>query len=756
MKAVSFFRQRYPFLGILLSSIAGILLSSLFGPGVLLFIGLSCASLFLFLFRKLGGICWAVTLVVFALLHLWSWSLSPARTLADDLDRERDVVAVRGVIIGEPRRSQSGLATFPLRIEEVSRVEGGKIITKAPLTLQVRWSGKRPFYGDRVLFQGMAGRPTPPRNPGEMDYRRWLARHGIYTRIEVDPSMPGTIESGGHGNPLMAFAIRSRQRMEEILAIDLAGAPEVRGAIDGICLGVTEHAPEGFTDDFRFTGTMHLFAVSGLHVGMLAVILWFALKAFRIPRGWAVAVTIPTLFFYVLVTGMKIGSIRSATMASILLIGISLFRRSPLLNTLAAAAFLQLALDTNDLFSAGWQFSYSVVFAIIVAAPRIEAWLIRLHAPDPFLPSKLIVSRERFGFQVWHHVAGLAAVSASAWIGAILPTLAYFHLISFSAFGANLLAVPLAFLVISLGALSLATGMFSSWISGAFNNTNWLVTKLLLLVVQGSAMMPGGHWFVGPAAPASPTMTMLDLHGSSCSVIRDGSEFTLINAGKKRDAGATILPCLESMGANSIRSCLITKVDASHLGGLPILSKVIHVSDILVASTGYESPTGKRLLSSLNTHPALPGKSIFLSRRVSAEVLTPSFDKLPVIRILLGESRILILPSADPEIISSLSVLPDDSLHAEVLVLPLGSAEFVSMLALITRIGPKAVITQLSPFKQNEVPSREWEQLLGSKGITLYRQDRSGAVFMGSEPGSACIRSYLSLEKDPSLLLGHP
>jgi hypothetical protein len=123
---------------------------------------------------------------------------------------------------------------------------------------------------------------------------------------------------------------------------------------------------------------------------------------------------------------------------------------------------------------------------------------------------------------------------------------------------------------------------------------------------------------------------------------------------------------------------------------------------------------------------------------------------------LLGESRILILPSADPEIISSLSVLPDDSLHAEVLVLPLGSAEFVSMLALITRIGPKVVITQLSPFKQNEVPSREWEQLLGSKGITLYRQDRSGAVFMGSEPGSTCIRPYLSLEKDPSLLLGHP
>jgi ComEC/Rec2-related protein len=730
VKAVSFFKQRYPLLGILLAAIAGILLSSLLGSGWCLVAGVLCVSLLLLLFHKQGGICWAVTLAIFALLHLWNWNVSPARSLADDLIRESNGVSVQGVIIGEPRLSHSGLATFPLRLQEVRGLEGEKIITKAPVTVQVRWSGEVPSYGDRVVFQGTAVRPAPPRNPGEMDYRRWLARHGIYTRIEVDPSIPGTILSGGHGSALMAFAIRSRQRMEEILSIDLAGAAEVRGAIEGICLGVTEHAPEGFTDDFRFTGTMHLFAVSGLHVGMLAVILWFALKAVRIPRVWAVILTIPSLFFYVLVTGMKMGSIRSATMASILLIGISLFRRSPLLNTLAAAAFLQLALDTNNLFSAGWQFSYSVVFAIIVVAPGIESWLIRFHEPDPFLPAKLITTRERWGFRAWHHVAGLAAVSASAWIGAILPTLAYFHLISFSAFGANLLAVPLAFLVISLGALSLVTGMFSSWIAGAFNNANWLITKLLLLIVQGSAMMPGGHWFVGPAAPASPTMTMLDLHGSSCSIIRDGSEFILINAGKKRDAGATILPCLESMGANSIRSCLITKVDASHLGGLPVLSKELHVSDVLVASPTHGSAMGKSLLSSLKSRLVFPSKLISLSRRVSAEVLKTGDDAFPVIRIMIDDSRILILPSADQETISSLSGLSDDSLHADVLVLPLGDGEFSSSMALIARVTPMTVITPVSPLKRHGVPSREWEKLLSGKGIALFRQDETGALII--------------------------
>jgi hypothetical protein len=292
----------------------------------------------------------------------------------------------------------------------------------------------------------------------------------------------------------------------------------------------------------------------------------------------------------------------------------------------------------------------------------------------------------------------------------------------------------------------LVASIFSSWIAGAFNNANWLVTKFLLLVVQGSAMMPGGHWFVGPAAPSSPTMTMLDLHGSSCSIIRDGSEFLLINGGRKRDAGATILPCLESMGANSIRSCLITKVDASHLGGLPILSKEIHVSDILVASQGYESPMGKSLLSSLTSHPAMAGNSISLSRRVSAEVLTTGVDGIDVVRIMLGKSRILILPSADQEMISSLSHVPDDSLQAEVLVLPLGGVELASTMALIARISPRVVISPVSPFKRNGVPSREWDQLLAGKEIAFFRQDETGALSIDSIECNPCVRSFLCPE----------
>ena len=604
MKGASLLRQRFPFAGLLLAAICGILLGEYFSSPW--WMGVTIGGLILVLTVFVckesgvlhGGIpCQIFTLCAFSLIHAWNWSDAPSRILSEWFENHPGEYEVRGIISEEPRIATSGGVTFPMRLERVERMvfpESAGEMTMMPVTVQVRWAGDPVSYGDRVSFHGVVGRPEVPRNPGDMDYRRWLERHGIYNRFRIDPSSPGLVESHGHGNPIRAWAITARHRMEKILSTDLENAPEELGAIKGICLGVTDNTPEGFTDDFRFTGTMPLFSVSGLHVGMLAVLIWFFLKTVRVPRLWAVGVTIPALFFYVAVTGLKSGSIRSATMASILMIGLVLYRRAPMINTLAAAASLQLAIDTNTLFSAGWQFSYAVVFAILVAAPPIEERIRALHCPDLFLPEKLLTRRERMLFGWWNEFSGLVAVSTAAWVGSLIPTIAYFHLISFSAIGANLLAVPLAFGVLTLGVLALLGGTFSLWVAGAFNNANWLVTKLLLFVVHGSALIPGGHWFVGAPRKPYPVMTLLDLRGASCAVIGSGGEFAMIDAGRKRDALSTVIPFLESSGVNSIRSILITKADAAHLGSVPEIMHEVPVGRMGVPPAPGRSTVSKR------------------------------------------------------------------------------------------------------------------------------------------------------------------
>lgn len=766
LKAIPLSSQRFPFFGPLVAAIAGILLVSELKPvwwvsvAPLIILPLVLVDPL----RKRGGVCWALTFLIFALLHFWSWSDAPGRKLAEVFESPRSVegthaegshavadpqggeFVVRGVITGEPKRASSGRTSFPMRVEEIQGLSDGFLVT-APVTVLVGWEGEPPAYGDRVSFQAHPERFPPPPNPGSMDYRRWLERHGIYTEFRIDPSIPGRILEHDVGNPLFTWALGARHWIEAILSTDLPKDSPELSAIKGITLGVTENAPDGFTDDFRFTGTMHLFAVSGLHVGMLAVIVWFVLKLIRVPRLWGVAMTIPILFFYVVVTGMKMGSIRSATMASILLCGFVLFRRSPLLNTLAASAFLQLAWDTNSLFSAGWQFSYSVVLAILIIAAPVEHWLCHLWAPDPFIPPIMITPVERFAFSTWKHVAGLVAVSASAWVGSLIPTVAYFHLISLSAFGANLLAVPLAFLVLSLGALSLMSGCFSLWIAGAFNNANWLVTKLLLVIVQGSAMIPGGHWFVGSPHASYPEMTILDLRRDSCAVIRSHGEFALINAGGKRSATGTILPFLESSGVNSLKDVLITKADAADVGGLPTLARELKIGRIGIPRDSGRSSVAKSVLSTAKGVQQLyPGMSWPILTDVTAEILSsPSLASKAVLptRLSLGELRVLLLPRLSPEVMTDVLALPQKAIRSDILVVPLGGSAIVSMLEVIRRIAPRVIISPVDRLDRNGFPSREWNSILSGEGIYFLRQDEEGAITIKADPKNPMIHSFL-------------
>jgi len=772
VRFVSPLRQRFPFGGVLLAAVFGILAASALGPGFPLAVLLAVAILFLAALRFPGSLFLGFAAVAFSLLQIWQWNEAPARKMALWMEGNPALFHVTGVVTGEPRPSSGGSFTFPLRLEKLKKEEAeeeeagpGTPLTAPPITVQVRWEGETPAYGDRVAFDAEPARPSPPRNPGGLDYRSWLERHGIHTQFRVDPSAPGRILSSGHGNPLMRWAIAARHRMENVLNIDLPDSPDAVSAIRGICLGVTENAPEGFTDDFRFTGTMHLFSVSGLHVGMLAVIVWFALKAFRIPEPAAVCITIPALFFYVAVTGLKAGSIRSATMASILLLGTVLFRRAPLINSLAAAALLQLCIDTNTLFSAGWQFSYTVVFAILIAAPLIECRLRACHAPDPFLPSSLLTNPERLGFSCWHHLSSLAAVSAAAWIGSLVPTAAYFHLISFSALGANLLAVPLAFAVLSLGVLSLLGGTLSPWIAGAFNNANWIVAKALLLVVHASSLLPGGHWFLGPPGPSHPVMTILDVRGSSCAVLQRGNAFAMINAGRRRDALGTVLPFLESSGANSVREILITRADAAHLGGLPEIHRELRVKETWVPPGRGRSPIAKEVFSGLGSDAVrrqrivpeklCAGKSVELLPGVRASILWPPSGgeaDFVIARVEAESLGILFLPRLDPSLSAEiLSGIPLPSLRSDILILPLGGSDLASTLGVIRAVSPRCVISGSDAFGRRGMPSREWEGLLAGEGITLLRQDETGAVILDADPRSPRLIPYLHPDREISL-----
>jgi len=370
---------RQPFVGLSLAAAIGITIAEVFPlPGAALVsvpiilaictVIVACRPALLATYALVG--------IGFFLLHNLETSNTEGQQLAAELGGRSRVVTATGCVITEPKVAPSGFATFLLKLKSIE-FEGRKQLTRA--VWQVRWKGS-PEFGDELKLFGIAEVIVPPRNPGEFDMRSYLARHDVRRMLFVRYAEDGALIQRGGGNPILRLAQKSRAWMQNAICRGLENAPEVQNFLSGIVLGLRHQTPEDIEEPFQQTGTLHLFAVAGLHVGIVAALLWMLAMVARLSRKWAAALIIPLLLFYAAVTGLHVSSIRAAVMSSILLGGLFFERKVFVLNSLAAAAFFLLCWNTNELFSTGFQLSFAVVGAIILFADPFAEFLQRWTA----------------------------------------------------------------------------------------------------------------------------------------------------------------------------------------------------------------------------------------------------------------------------------------------------------------------------------------------------------------------------------------
>jgi ComEC/Rec2-related protein len=298
--------------------------------------------------------------------------------------------------------------------------------------------------------------------------RAYLARRDVKNLFIVRYPENGRILAPGSGFSVLRAAARSREWMQRILSRDLEDSPDVVGLICGTALGLRHQTRDDIEEPFQQTGTLHLFAVAGLHVGIVARLLWTLAMVMRLPRKPATALIIPLLFFYAAITGLHTASVRAAVMSALLLGGIFFDRKVLAFNSLAAAAFLILLFDSNQLFTSGFQLSFAVVGAIILLADPMFVRFERIVAPDPFLPPPLLSRMRRIYAAIGRGLARGASVSLAAWIGSLALIYWYFYLITPISLLANLAVVPIAYFVLALAMLSLIAAPISSGLLNCF------------------------------------------------------------------------------------------------------------------------------------------------------------------------------------------------------------------------------------------------------------------------------------------------
>ena len=753
-------QPRQPLIALALSAAGAITVADFFPLKVLPSVLLWVAAVTTLIWRPRMATCCACVAATFFALHSIRHYGSAAMTLAKELRAGPEVMRVRGIITTEPEApkvwTRNVTARFRLKTESI---EWRDLTRDIPLLLNVTWAGEMPKAGDRVEIVGAAQNIAARRNPGQFDLGNYLRRQGVCSEIRARYASDCLIVSRGHGSRLQAFAVKARAWICARLERDLEDAPVITSLIESMVLGLRDDSLADVKELFQRTGTLHLFAVSGLNVAMLAALVWLVLKPLRLRRAAAILAIIPVLWAYAVITGLSASCVRATIMGSALLLGYLVDRPPIIYNSLAAAGLLILGWDTNQLFSTGFQFSFALVWTIAFLAQRIQRGIEPLGQPDPFLPRALWTVRQKMGSHVTTALAATLGVTLAAWAGSLLFTAGYFHLFSIAAIGANLVAVPLAFAVLALGIFSVVASVV--WPFGAVlsNNANWLCAHLLLRAMEMFALIPGGNFYVEmrpfDSRPDCEVM-VFDLDTGGATHIRSGRFDALIDCGSAYRYEQAVLPYLRSRGTNALDALIVSHGDAQHIGG-----GLAALNDFRSARV-IDSPMADRSSTRRSLHAALAksrvGKSfarrgdrVAISPTTALRILFPpggyqrpaADDKTLVLRLECGTTRILFM--SDSGFATEQWLLRNEAdLGADMVIKGQHSKDHSGTADFLAAVNPRAVICSAPEEGRGSGSLDEWCAQIEARGITVFRQDRTGAVHVTVGRGEFVVRGFVN------------
>lgn len=311
--------------------------------------------------------------------------------------------------------------------------------------------------GDQVIFANNIAEVRPPSNPGEFDYRQYLSFQYVYDQIYLPKDSYALIKRDKFS--LFNVAHDIREHLTSILK--KYGLKDYNLAVaSALLLGNKSMLEPQLQQAYASAGAMHVLAVSGLHVGIIYLII-NSLLGFILPgrklKKIRLVIIIFCLWFYALITGLSPSVTRAATMFTAIAIGNMMNRSQNIYNTLASSAFVLLLFKPNFLFEVGFQLSYLAVLGIVFLYPYIYNWW--------YTPNKMLD-------RIW----SLTSVSIAAQLATFPLGVLYFHMFPTYFMMSNLIVIPAALIIMYLGFALLV----SSFINDTF--TQWLATELIGII----------------------------------------------------------------------------------------------------------------------------------------------------------------------------------------------------------------------------------------------------------------------------------
>ena len=782
--------QERPFLIPLLAMASGLVIADQSGfcvpvsvpAALLLCLALSC----LIRNRTPFIICCALFFLAWGLSALTPWKTPDPSSVTIALKASRKPLTIEGIVRSRPTVSASG-SSLVIRTERVFRDMNPEQVS-GDMLLYIGEGDVTAARGDRIRFISRLTVPQRLGLPGEFDYPRYLAFQGVSAIGRVATKDDLVLMRGAAEDSLLRRIDGIAVRLGDFMR---AAEPDtsVSSVMTALLIGDQKRIPVPLSDAYTRAGVNHILSISGFHVGIIGYcivmfVLFLATRSEYLAvhfnlRRTVVLLSLPTMLFYLFLTGAAPATARSVIMLAALVLALYAERETDPVNVLLLAAFLLISLHPPDLFDISFQLSFLALWGIVVFVPPIMA---------------CFKSVERAWLRTL--IQFVAASCAASCVTAI-PVLSAFNMASLNGIFSNFLMVPLlgyGAVLTGFCALPLvyiypqaATALF--WIAGRMVElSNWLILKFaqlpvlrfygitardmllsILFMCSVTFLRPGRlkkslccllpsvailiHLISHPGGDGRLHITMLSVGQAESLLIRMPDSTTMLIDGggylhdTGRDFGERVLaPALFKLGVQRIDYLVLTHSHPDHIGGMPYLARRLPVGVLWEAGSGGVGPQYEQLRKTL-AEAGTPvrqlkiGDEIVLSGSVRFKVLSPPEHKRAalsvndmgmnedslVLRLAYGDFSMLF--TADAGIPSEEAMLASGAgLRSTVLKVGHHGSRHSSSPEFLRRVSPRAALISAGRNNNFGLPSPVTIKLLERSGVTTYRTDRDGTI----------------------------
>jgi len=697
-------------------------------------------------------------------------------------------ITIIGTVLDKNYYYDQEKISLKVKVKEIEQ-EDHNIRTEG-LILVNTYLGNCPYeYGDILKIKGKLEKPIGRKNFGEFDYELYLARERIFAFLNIWAEKDIQKIGEENSNFFTYFSLLIRNKIKKIIEQTLQ--KPYNYLLLGMMLGEKGLIPPEIKEIFAEAGIMHILAVSGLHVGIIAAALFFLLNFLKLPKKLKFTILILFLIIYASITGYQPSVLRATIMFALLIGGKLINRNRNLFLSLFFAAFLILLLNPLVLYDAGFLLSFMVTFFLIYLSPLLQ---------EQF--SKVLV---------W--IKDPLSISIASWIG-IFPLSAYFfNKVSIISIVVNIFIVPLTGIALILGFITFFIGLVSIPLAYLIANINFIVLKMILLISKYFSLLPFS--FIYTAQPAifviflyylliflaieifyknifppkikiKATILILSavlvviivqvfspLDNLKVNFINVGEgDCILIEAPKKYniliDGGGTplstfdvggkvVIPYLRRKGINKINLLILTHPDLDHLEGLLAVLREFKVDMALDSGLICDVSEYREFISIIKEknipyYQAKAGDNFVFSNNLEMLLLNPihtsnlynesDFNNASIVIKLFYKNTDFLFTGDIEEAAEKKLLVWQNILKSDVLKVAHHGSSSSSSLEFLEKVNP--LIAVISVGKNNfGHPSEKIIERLKDKNIAVYRTDQNGTVIIrtnGQEYGVKTLK----------------